>query len=177
MAPAVSVTALDREVLWYLYRAGFRELQFAIENGDQEFLNTVIRKNLNLEEAKKIIKDAKEIGFFTKVLLIFGYPKETKETMLKTLSFAFEPGVDSARFYIFQPFPGTEAFEMAKEIGAIKDDLDFSRLKVLTDTPQVETKDFTREDVKKIYDLAYDLLYKGNYEEIKDKIPEILGWK
>ncbi len=176
-APGVFIQTVDREVLEHLYKAGFRELQFGIENGDQEFLNKVIRKNLNLEQAKKIIKEAKEVGFYTRGSLIFGYPTETKETMLKTLRYAFESGVNAARFFIFQPFPGTEAFEMAKSMGAIKGDLDLSRLKVMTDTLQIETKDFTKEDVRKIHNLAYDILGKGNYEEIKDKIPKILGWE
>lgn len=177
MAPAVSVPTIDREVLEYLYKAGFRELQFAIENGDQEFLTNVIRKNLNLEYAKKVIREAKDVGFYNRVLLIFGYPKETKETMLKTLAFAFEKGVDSARFYVFQPFPGTEAFEMARQMHAIDDNLDLSRLKILTDVPQVETNDFSREDVKNIYDLAYDILKKRNYAEVKNNLREILNWQ
>jgi anaerobic magnesium-protoporphyrin IX monomethyl ester cyclase len=178
IAPSgVFVPTLDRETLDYLYKAGFRELLFGIENADQDFLKNVIKKNLDLEQTKKIIKEAKEAGLRTKAFLIFGYPGETKETMLKTLRFAFESGVASARFYIFQPFPGTEAFQTAVEMGALEKNLDLGRLKVMTDTPQIETKDFSRKDVKKIYDLAYKLLEKRNYEEIKDKIPNILGWR
>ncbi|MFH0804154.1 MAG: radical SAM protein [Candidatus Zambryskibacteria bacterium] len=173
----IFIPSLDREVLEHLYEAGLKELKFGIENGDQEFLNKVIRKNVNLEQAKKIIKEAKEIGFYTQAFLIFGYPGETKDTMLKTLRFAFESGVDSARFYIFQPFPGTQAFEATIKMGNHNTNFDLGRLKAMTDVPQVETKDFTKNDVKKIYDLAYRTLEKGNYNDIKDRLKEILKWQ
>jgi len=65
---------------------------------------------------------------------------------------------------------------MAKDAGAIEKDLDFSKLKVMTDLPQISTKDFSKEDVKKIHDLANKIQKEGNYEQIKDKISNILGW-
>lgn len=176
MPSGLYIPSLDREVLEYLFRAGLRHLSFAVENGDQAFLDTVIRKKLDLVQAGKIIKQAKEVGFYTTGFFIFGYPGETKETMLKTLKFAFESDLASSRFFIFQPFPGTEAYEMAKNMGAIEHELDFSKLKVMTDLPQIATKDFTKEDVKKIHNLAGEIQKKNNYNEIKDKIPAILGW-
>jgi anaerobic magnesium-protoporphyrin IX monomethyl ester cyclase len=172
----IFIPSLDKEVLGHLYEAGLKELKFGIENGDQEFLNKVIQKNVNLEQAKKIIKEAKEIGFHTQAFLIFGYPGETKDTMLKTLRFAFESGVDSARFYIFQPFPGTQAFEESIKMGNKNEDFDLGRLKAMTDVPQIETKDFTKNDVKKVYDLAYSILEKRNYNDVKGKLKEILKW-
>lgn len=169
------IPSLDREMLEYLYRAGLRDIPFAVENGDQEFLNGSIKKNLNLEHVKEIVRQAREIGFHTIGFFIFGYPGETKRTMLKTLRFAFESAIHHPRFYILQPFPGTEIFETAKRMGALKN-FDFSRLKVTTDQPQVETAEFSRQDVKKIFDLAYDILKKGNYNEVKDNLEEILNW-
>jgi len=129
-----------------------------------------------LEYIKKIISQAKEIGMRTTGYFIFGYPQETKDTMIKTLRFAFESGLDSARFYILVPFPGTEVYEVAVRMGAIEGELNMTKLRYTTDLPQIETKEFTKEDVQKIYDLAYDILKKQNYEEVKDKIEEILNW-
>lgn len=168
--------SLDKEVLEYLYRAGLRMLHVSIENGDQTFLNNVIKKKLDLEQVKKVITQAKEIGLGTAGYFIFGYPEETKATMIKTLRYAFESGLDYPRFYILQPFPGTEVYEKALKMGAIKNGLNISRLRFTTDTPQVETDDFTKEDVQKIYDLAYDISKKRNYDEVKDKLENILGW-
>lgn len=172
----IFIPTLDEDVLKALYDAGFRALDFGIENGDQDFLNNVIRKNVNLTHAITVINQAKKIGFYTRAFLIFGFPGETKEIMLKTFRFAFESGIDSARFYIFQPFPGTEAFKMAVEMGAIKEDLDLTRLKVLTDVPQLDTKDFSRDDIKRIHNLACQTLEAQNYEEIKEKLKKILNW-
>lgn len=167
--------SLDKEVLGYLYQAGLRVLHVSVENGDEEFLNKIIKKRLDLNQVKGLISQAKEIGLRTVGYFIFGYPEETKETMIKTLRFAFESGIDKPRFYILQPFPGTEIYQKALGMGIINH-LNISKLRFTTDLPQVETKDFTKEDVKKIYNLAYDILNKGNYEEIKDKLKNILGW-
>lgn len=174
----VFIPSLDKEVLEYLYQAGLRELQFGVENGDQEFLDKVICKNLKLEKVKEIVAQAKEIGLRTRGFFMFGYPGETRATMLKTLCFAFESGMHNARFYVFQPLPGTEAWRMAADMGALDRNLDFFKLKLRPDTPVVATKDFSKEDVMKIFNLAYDILYKKlDYNEIKDKIPNLLGWQ
>ena len=173
----VFIPSLDEEVLRYLYQAGLKELQFGVENGNQEFLNKVIKKNLDLGQVKNIIHQAKKIGFRTKGFFLFGFPGETKQIMLDTLKYAFESGLDTARFYIFQPFPNTEAHKMALEMGAIAKDLDFTRLKVMTDVSQVETGQFTKEDVRKIFNFAYDILKKRNYDEVKHNINNILGWR
>ncbi len=167
--------SLDKETLEYLYRAGLREIPFAVENGNQEFLQTVIKKNLNLEQVREIVKIAKDIGFHTTGFFIFGYPGETRAMMIKTLRFAFESGFHLPRFYILQPFPGTEIYEIAKQTGVLKD-FDFSRLKAVAGEPRIATTDFSLADVKKIFNLAYDILRKRNYNEVKDKIPELLGW-
>jgi anaerobic magnesium-protoporphyrin IX monomethyl ester cyclase len=166
-------SSLDKEVLGYLYKAGLRFLPISVENGNQEFLNKTIKKFINLDQVKQVVKDAKEIGLNTRGYFIFGYPEETKDTMLDTLRYAFEAGFNKKRFYILQPFPGTEICQKAIDMGAIKNDLDISKLRFTTDLAQIETKDFTREDVRKIYNLANSLT---NYEEVKDNLKNILGW-
>jgi len=171
------VPSLNKEVLEYLYRAGMRAFACAIENGNQKFLNNVIKKYVDLEHAKNIIAMAKKMGFHTSASFLFGYPGETKDMMLETLRFAFEAELDHPRFYILQPFPGTEVYKQVLEGDFFKPrDLDVARLRFTTDIPQVETEDFTKEDVKKIYDLANDILMKRNYGEVKDRLNEILGW-
>lgn len=168
--------SIDREVLEALYGAGLRIVPFAIENGDQDFLRRVIRKRLDLNFAKEIVKQANEVGLCTVGFFIFGYPGETRATMLKTLRYAFESDFTSPHFSMLQPFPGTEVYQEAVAAGIIDENLDITKLKFSTDRPQIETKDFSKEDVQKIFDLARSISNSDNYEEIKDKIPEILGW-
>jgi anaerobic magnesium-protoporphyrin IX monomethyl ester cyclase len=169
--------SLDREVLEYMYKAGFRTMMFAIENGDEEFLNKTIKKRMDLEYAKKIIKEANEVGFLTIGFFIFGHPGETKEIMLRTLRYAFESGFQLPRFNILQPFPGTEVYEDGIKSGILDQSLNIAKLKFCTDVPPIETKDFTKEDVQNIHALAYKIGNSKNYEKIKDKIPAILGWQ
>ena len=46
-----------------------------------------------------------------------GNPGETKETMEQTLKFAKELNCDSMQFYPLMIYPGTEAYQWAKESG------------------------------------------------------------
>jgi len=101
--------------------SGCKKLIFGIENGDSEFLQNVIHKNLDLKKvivATKIIKKEKiELaGFF-----IIGIPGETKKIMIKSIFFAMKlarlgmvPG-----FTLATPLPKTEMFEYAKQKGYI----------------------------------------------------------
>lgn len=173
----VFLPSVDREVLSSLKKAGTQEIYFAIENGNQEFLRNVIKKNINLKQAKEMIKMSKELGLRTNSYFILGYPGETKQTMIDTIRFAYESGLDRSRFHIYQPFPHTEIYDHALSRGYIQPCLDLGELRMKTHMPQVKTENFLPQDVLDLKNIASKIFKERNFSKYKAELDEIANRK
>ena len=156
---------------------GLREIYFELENGNQEVLNKLIKKNLNLEHAKKIIKLSHEVGLRTCAFFILGYPGETKETMIDTIRYAYETELDSARFHIFQPLPNSEIYQYALDHHYIDKEFDLSFLRMRTARPVIKTEHFTPQDVLDIKDVAERIIRERDFSKYYPEIKTILRRK
>jgi len=93
--------------------AGFYQMTFAVESGNDYVLNTIIKKRLDLEWARKAIGIAKDY-FRVHAFFIVGLPGETEEQIHDTLRYAEEIDVDSYSLSLAQPFPGTELWRLCR---------------------------------------------------------------
>ena len=66
------------------------------------------------------IKNAKKAGLMIHACYMVGNKGETKETMQRTLDAALRFKTDTMQFFPLIPYPGTEAYNWAKENGYIK---------------------------------------------------------
>ena len=48
---------------------------------------------------------------------MMGFPSETEEEVWNTINFALESKLGTATFFIVTPFPGTEMYDIAREMG------------------------------------------------------------
>ncbi len=85
----VTLKKMSYEVLNKMKRAGCSSLAYGIESGSPEVLRDM-RKNIDLNEAKRIIKDTWKAGIQACCFFIIGYPTETEDDFQKTLSFIQE---------------------------------------------------------------------------------------
>lgn len=99
-----------REELQMLYDAGCRWMFFGIESGSPERQKS-IKKNLNLEKAKKTIHDCRDIGIAASVSFIVGYPDETREELKQTIRYMRGLDADVTAAGIFGVIPKSELFE------------------------------------------------------------------
>ena len=74
-------------------------------------------KNVNLKRVKPIIEQAHKYDISIHGMFVVGFPGETKEEIMKTLDFPFSAGFDSASFFIVNPLPGSQLYELCKEKG------------------------------------------------------------
>jgi len=135
----LEVNTIDKEFLEKAKQSGATDLTFAVESGSQRVLK-MIKKSVDLEHAKQVINWMRELGLYSKVFFMIGFPGETKEDMQKTIDFASELKADWSLFSIVHPLPGSEISLLAKPV---YDNMGYANA-------NITTKDFTAQEVEKI---------------------------
>jgi radical SAM superfamily enzyme YgiQ (UPF0313 family) len=72
------------------------------------------------------VEDAKKADVMIHSCFMAGNRGETKETLMKSLNFAKELNADTCQFFPLMVYPGTEAYDWAKENGYLLTE-DFSK--------------------------------------------------
>jgi anaerobic magnesium-protoporphyrin IX monomethyl ester cyclase len=108
------VDAVDQELLMLMRRSGCTLINYGIESGCQEILDT-IGKEITLEQAARAVSLTRESGIRVYANFLFGHPFETRERIQSTIRLALALNPDFASFSIMTPFPGTEIRKMAQE--------------------------------------------------------------
>ncbi|MGC8826992.1 MAG: B12-binding domain-containing radical SAM protein [Anaerolineae bacterium] len=119
MINGIRANLADEELLGKMRQAGCIRTAFGVESGNQRILDTIIHKQLTLDQVRKAFAAAKKVGMETIGFFIIGMPGETEETMDDTIRFACELDPLVANFSIATPFPGTELYEIVKAKGRI----------------------------------------------------------
>lgn len=118
------IDTIDQEIIHLMRETGCVGIQFGVESGNQEVLNQ-IGKGINLNDVKKRIFEANELGISVMASFIIGHPMDTKETILETFQFASElvrerpdKSVEvRPLFALLTPLPGTYLYEHVDELG------------------------------------------------------------
>jgi len=109
---------VDLETLRAMKAAGLRGVCVGFESGSQELLNQ-IHKGTKLDEMERFAADARTAGINVHGCFMVGLPGESRITLQQTLQFALRLPLDSAQFYPLMVYPGTEAYDRAKENGML----------------------------------------------------------
>lgn len=109
---------LDYETMKMMKKAGCRLIIPGVESFNQEILNN-IKKGITTTQIENYIKSAKKARLLVHACYMVGNQGETKETMEKTLKAALKFNTDTAQFFPLIPYPGTGAYNWAKENGYI----------------------------------------------------------
>jgi radical SAM superfamily enzyme YgiQ (UPF0313 family) len=116
------VNQVDKPLLRAFKDAGCWAILLGAESGVQKNLN-ILKKGITLEQTRKAVKAAKEVGLKVYTPFIFGIPGETFEEGLRTIEFACEIDPDIANFHALTPFPGTELYDNIQRYGKMSEDL------------------------------------------------------
>ncbi len=170
------VDKLTRNMLVEMKKAGCKKIVFGFESGSEKILK-LMRKQANLDQARKAVKLVKEVGIDVGASFMFGHIGETKETMRQTLDFAKELNADTTGFLIASPYPGTDFFNMAKEKGYLREDYKWQDFVLVGDTlPLVNLPDLPAKDILKWQRRANREYYlRAGYIFMKAR--KIRGWK
>ncbi len=152
----VRADCLNMELLKKMKKSGVNSIFVGVESGDQQILDNVICKSLDLNRVVEFAKNAQYIGLKTGAFYIIGFPGETKENMQRTVDFA----LDLKRRYdvgmhLFAATPsyGTRLYDECKAKGYLPADLtwnSFAQARQAKGMPLITTNEFTPADVKDI---------------------------
>jgi radical SAM superfamily enzyme YgiQ (UPF0313 family) len=149
------VDYVSRELLEKMKKAGCHLILFGVESADEEILKN-INKRISLEQVKKVVKIARNVGIDTRASFMFGNPGETEETIKKTIRFAKDLDPDEVQFNITTVYPGTDMYEWAQKNGYIVD-RDWSKYhmsNIVMELPTVSSK-----VIRKYYKTAHRKFY------------------
>ncbi|MCU0612718.1 MAG: B12-binding domain-containing radical SAM protein [Candidatus Eisenbacteria bacterium] len=134
----IALWAMDRDTILRMKAAGCYEVTLAFESGCQDVLDTIVQKPLNLAKAAPLVRDIQTAGIRTSSFFIVGFPGETLDQMRQTFALPRKLGLTYAWFFIANPLPGTELYEVCRRNGYLREGFDFvnnsfSRCNIKTD--------------------------------------------
>lgn len=107
---------LDFELLGLMKRAGCRLVTVGFESGSQQVLDAM-HKGEKVDRYRQFARDARRAGILVHGCLMVGNPGDTRETLRQSYEFACQIDCDSMQFYPLYVYPGTEAYNWAREQG------------------------------------------------------------
>ncbi len=167
----VRLDTLDEEMLLALKNCGCYSITLGIESGSQKILDDM-KKRLQIRTIREKIKLINKFGIDIMAFFIVGYPTETKQSILRTISFAKSLDIKRAHFSTFLPLPGTEATNKLIEAGRIKK-INWGNL-FYTKAP-LPPKGMASEELKKLQRKAF-LEFYFRPKIIFGLITEIRSW-
>ncbi len=109
---------LPADLLAAMAKAGCRQVCVGFESADETALSAM-KKGLSPERMGRFRAEAAAAGIQVHGCFIFGFPGDTRESILRTIDFAVKLGPDTAQFYPVMVYPGTEAYAQYRERGWI----------------------------------------------------------
>lgn len=154
------INTVDNYMLDKLKSAGCQGIHYGIESGVQRILE-LINKNITLDDARRVIRMTKAKKIKTLAYFMIGLPTETRDDIIKTLSFAKELAPDYLHVTVFTPFPSTRIYQDGLKDGTIKRDYwrDFAAFPQEGFTPPFWGANFTKDELSKMLVDSYKSFY------------------
>lgn len=108
---------LDEETMRWMKKANCRLVIVGFESGSNKILK-LMKKGVKVEQFKAA-ENARKTGLLIHACYMMGNRGETLETMYETLELAKKMNTDTAQFFPLMIYPGTEAYDWAKQEGLI----------------------------------------------------------
>jgi len=120
---------IDEELLDKLKAANFTLVTYGLETASERLMTEMI-KGETVDEVVNAIKVAASKGFNVGTTLIFGFPNETAKDRWDAIKLVNSLPLDSVRFNILTPYPGTPVYHQLQAEGKVHVDKDWSNFSV-----------------------------------------------
>jgi len=153
----VRADTLDENLIIKMKKSGCKRIIVAPESGNQQVIDNIIKKKINLNKVEEVVKLCKKHKLLVESFFVIGFPGETKENIRETIEYEKKLrklGVDDCATYIATPFYGTGLYKIAKENGYLRGCFKEDALNTLSGEPLIETPEFTANELKELYQEA-----------------------
>ena len=138
------VNFVDREVLYWMRKAGCTQISYGVESGSER-IRTFLNKNTSTDRIKKAFSLTTRYGILARAYFIYGCPGESWDTIQETIDLIHDIKPLSIIFYILDIFPGTTLYADFLKNSGLTDDV---WLKQIEDIMYFETDpDLSQESV------------------------------
>lgn len=104
------ILATDEELLQLAHQAGCIEWTVGFETITQEILNSIHKKTNRITEFNQVVKNIHKYDMTVLGNFMFGFDQDTTDVFKKTEEKIYDLNLDSARFAILTPYPGTPLY-------------------------------------------------------------------
>ena len=125
-APQCRPDRMDPELLVEMKKAGCSRILYGCESASQEILDKM-RKNGKVQDIENATRWTKEAGIDVHNCFILGFPWDTRETVEKTIRYAYELNAEFCQFGIATPLPGTQLMDLVEREGSLVSGEDWSQ--------------------------------------------------
>ena len=153
------IDRIDKEMLVALKKAGCERIHYGVESANQRVLD-ILRKDITVEQAEKVIKMTKDVGIETLAYFMIGNPTETRDEILNTIKFAKKLKPDYCHFSVTTPFPATPLYTLGLEKGIFNDYWkEFAANPTKDFVPKLWEENLSRDELVVLLEHAYKSFY------------------
>ncbi|MFA5101242.1 MAG: radical SAM protein [Candidatus Omnitrophota bacterium] len=124
----IAAWTLSESLIDKMKKSGCTAINFAIESGNQRVLDDIIKKPVNLEKVKPLVKYARKAGMKVGIFLVIGMPHETKDEIWDSFRLAAQLGIYTPHISIATPYPGSELYDYCVKSKCLRPDFSLDDL-------------------------------------------------
>jgi radical SAM superfamily enzyme YgiQ (UPF0313 family) len=149
------IDTVDKQLLDIMRNAGCHQIMYGFESSDDSVLKT-INKRVTSKSYLDVVQMTRASGIDIRGAFMIGSPGETEQSVIQTIQFASNLGIQFAIFNITTPYPGTTLYNWAENKNCLIhhnwEDYDYAH-------PVMKLETLSPESVQKLYRHAYRAFY------------------
>jgi len=160
----------DPEVIEALVSAGFRDIVLPFESSSPRIIRKYASNKWSIQRSNVtgLIKECKKAGLRVAGNFMIGYPDESKEEIMSTISYAkdrMSDGLDASNFFLVMPLPGTPLFDNAVKNGHLPKKYNPDRMH--WQKANMKNTKVSPEELEAIRDAAWEDINRSEFRKYK----------
>jgi len=139
-------------------KAGFVKVGYGVESGSPRVLKE-IKKGITIEQIVDAFEKTKKAGIKTEAYIMIGHLTETREDFEMTLRLIKKIGPQITVVSIVTPYPGTELFDVYRERGYLREDVEWGDFILFSKKVPWRTEHFAGNELVRMRDGIMRKLY------------------